>query len=61
MITPPFLYGTIGIVGICISSVLYVKREVFMSANPSKKKKKGSKKNKGKERKEAYRFKRSKS
>jgi len=34
MIEPPFLYGTVGLVGIVISSVVYVKRDVMISALP---------------------------
>ncbi len=34
MIEPPFLYGTVGLVGVVISSVVYVKRDVVIPALP---------------------------
>jgi hypothetical protein len=34
MIEPPFLYGTVGLVGIGISSVVYVKRDAVITALP---------------------------
>jgi len=34
MIEPPLLYGTVGLVGVGISSVIYVKRDVVIPALP---------------------------
>jgi len=36
MIRPPFIYGAVGFVGLCISSVAYVKRETIISRLPGK-------------------------
>ena len=49
MIRPPFIYGAVGFVGLCISSVAYVKRETIINRLPGKlgkSSKKGSKKKK---------------
>jgi len=63
MIRPPFVYGMIGMVGLCISSVAYVKRETIIKSLPGKlgksSKKKGKKKKK-KNGKNGERFRRSK-
>jgi hypothetical protein len=36
MIRPPFIYGVVGMVGLCISSVAYVKRETIIKSLPGK-------------------------
>ena len=36
VIRPPFIYGVIGMVGLCISSVAYVKREAILKGLPGK-------------------------
>ena len=63
MIRPPFIYGAVGFVGLCITSVAYVKREAIINGLPGKlgkSVKKGSKKKKKKKGKNGDRFRRSK-
>jgi hypothetical protein len=63
MIRPPFIYGLIGMVGLCISSVAYVKRETILKGLPGKlgkSVKKSSNKKKKKNGKNGDRFHRSK-
>jgi len=63
IIQPPFIYGAVGFVGLCISSVAYVKREAIINGLPGKlgkSVKKGSKKKKKKNGKNGDRFRRSK-
>jgi hypothetical protein len=63
LIRPPFVYGAIGMVGLCISSVAYVKRETIMKSLPGKlgkSSKKSGKKKKKKNGKNGDRFRRSK-
>ena len=63
MIRPPFIYGVVGMVGLCISSVAYVKRETIIKRLPGKlgkSVKKSSKTNKNKNGKNGDRFRRSK-
>ncbi len=63
IIRPPFIYGAVGFVGLCISSVAYVKREAIIKGLPGKlgkSGKKGSKKKKKKNGKNGDRFRRSK-
>ena len=62
MIRPPFIFGVVGMLGLCISSVVYVKRETIISRLPVKlgksiKKNSNKKKKKGKN---GDRFRRSK-
>ena len=62
MIRPPFIYGVVGMVGLCLSSVAYVKRETIISRLPVKlgKSIKKSSKKKKKTGKNVDRFRRSK-
>ena len=63
MIRPPFIYWAVGFVGLCISSVAYVKREAIIKGLPGKlgkSVKKSGKKNKKKNGKNGDRFRRSK-
>jgi hypothetical protein len=62
VIRPPFIYGAIGMVGLCISSVAYVKRESIIKVLPGKlgKSVKKSGKKKKKNGKNGDRFRRSK-
>lgn len=59
---PPFIYGAVGMVGLCISSVAYVKRETILNRLPGKRGKslKKSSKKKKKNGKNGDRFRRSK-
>jgi hypothetical protein len=62
MIRPPFIYAAVGMVGLCISSVVYVKRETIIKSLPGKlgKSNKKSSKKKKKNGKNGDRFRRSK-
>jgi hypothetical protein len=63
MIRPPFIYGAVGLVGLCISSVAYVKRETIIKSLPGKlgkSVKKSSKQKKKKNGKNGDRFRRTK-
>jgi hypothetical protein len=63
MIEPPYLYGTVGLLGIGISSVVYVKRDTVISSLPSglgKRLGKNSGKKKGKNGKNGKRYRRKK-
>jgi hypothetical protein len=62
MIRPPFIYGAVGFVGLCISSVAYVKREAIIKGLPGKLGKSAKKRGKKKKKngKNGDRFRRSK-
>ena len=63
MIEPPFLYGTVGVVGLGMTSVIYVKRDAVVSALPSglaKRLSNNGKKKKGKNEKNSKRYRRKK-